>query len=73
MKKLTLAVAAALLAASCGGTDKNGIPNADPVGGFGETVVPSHVTLAATMREAARALHASGVQWVAGVSVAYER
>ena len=30
-------------------------------------------TSGATMREAARALHASGVQWVAGVSVAYER
>jgi predicted amidophosphoribosyltransferase len=30
-------------------------------------------TSGATMREAARALHASGVHWVAGVSVAYER
>jgi predicted amidophosphoribosyltransferase len=30
-------------------------------------------TSGATMREAARALHASGAQWVAGVSVAYER
>ena len=30
-------------------------------------------TSGATMREAARALHVSGVQWVAGVSVAYER
>ena len=30
-------------------------------------------TSGATMREAARALHASGVQWVAGVSVTYER
>ena len=30
-------------------------------------------TSGATMREVARALHASGVQWVAGVSVAYER
>jgi hypothetical protein len=38
MKKLSVAVAAALLAASCGGADKYGIPNADPVGGFGETV-----------------------------------
>ena len=38
MKKLSVAVAAALLAASCAGADKYGIPNADPVGGFGETV-----------------------------------
>ncbi len=38
MKRLSLAVAAALLAASCGGTDKNGIPNADPVAGYGENV-----------------------------------
>lgn len=30
-------------------------------------------TSGATMREAARTLHASGVQWIAGVSVAYER
>jgi len=38
MKKLSVAVAAALLAASCAGADKYGIPNADPVAGFGETV-----------------------------------
>ena len=38
MKKLSVAVAAALLAASCAGTDKYGVPNADPVAGFGETV-----------------------------------
>jgi hypothetical protein len=38
MKKLSLAVAAALLAASCAGADKYGVPNADPVGGFGEKV-----------------------------------
>ena len=38
MKKLSVAVAAALLAASCAGADKYGVPNADPVGGFGETV-----------------------------------
>jgi len=30
-------------------------------------------TSGATMREAARALHAAGAQWIAGVSVAYER
>lgn len=46
----------------------------------GASPLPSAVVLiddvrtsGATMREAARALHASGVQWVAGVSVAYER
>ena len=30
-------------------------------------------TSGATMREAARTVHAAGVQWIAGVSVAYER
>jgi hypothetical protein len=38
MKHLSIAVAAALLAASCAGADKYGIPNADPVAGFGESV-----------------------------------
>ena len=38
MKKLAVAVAAALLAASCAGVDKNGIPNADPVAGYGDNV-----------------------------------
>ena len=56
MKKLAVAVAAALLAASCGGTDKNGIPNADPVGGFGETV--SAVSCDAGGHDAAYHIHA---------------
>jgi len=30
-------------------------------------------TSGATMREAARTVQAAGVQWIAGVSVAYER
>jgi len=55
MKKLTLAVAAALLAASCGGTDKNGIPNADPVAGYGENV--SAVSCDAGGHDAARVAH----------------
>jgi hypothetical protein len=38
MKKLAVAVAAALLAASCAGVDKSGIPNADPVAGYGDNV-----------------------------------
>lgn len=38
MKKLFGLVAAALLVAACSGTDKDGVPIADPVGGFGENV-----------------------------------
>lgn len=38
MKKFSTAVAVAILAASCAGADKYGVPNADPVAGFGETV-----------------------------------
>ena len=38
MKKLFGLVAAALLVAACSGTDKDGVPVADPVGGFGENV-----------------------------------
>lgn len=56
MKKLTLAVAAALLAANCGGTDKNGIPNADPVAGYGENV--SAVSCDAGGHDAAYHIHA---------------
>jgi hypothetical protein len=56
MKKLAVAVAAALLAASCGGTDKNGIPNADPVGGFGGTV--SAVSCDSGGHDAAYHIHA---------------
>ena len=56
MKRLSLAVAAALLAASCGGTDKNGIPNADPVVGFGETV--SAVSCDSGGHDAAYHIHA---------------
>jgi hypothetical protein len=56
MKKLSVAVAAALLAVSCGGTDKNGIPNADPVGGFGETV--SAVSCDSGGHDAAYHIHA---------------
>lgn len=37
-KKLVGVLAAALLVAACSGTDKDGVPIADPVGGFGETV-----------------------------------
>ncbi len=37
-KKLVGALAAALLVAACSGTDKDGVPIADPVGGFGENV-----------------------------------
>ena len=46
----------------------------------GSSAVPHAVVLVddvrtsgATMREAARALRAAGVAWIAGVSVAYER
>ena len=56
MKKLSLAVAAALFAASCAGADKYGIPNADPVGGFGETV--SAVSCDAGGHDAAYHIHA---------------
>ena len=56
MKKLSVAVAAALLAASCGGADKYGIPNADPVAGFGETV--SAVSCDAGGHDAAYHIHA---------------
>ena len=39
MKKKFLGVlAAALLVAACSGTDKDGVPVSDPVGGFGENV-----------------------------------
>ena len=37
-KKLLGVLAAALLVAACSGTDKDGVPVADPVGGFGENV-----------------------------------
>jgi hypothetical protein len=37
-KKLVGVLAAALLVAACSGTDKDGVPIADPVGGFGENV-----------------------------------
>jgi hypothetical protein len=37
-KKILGALAAALLVAACSGTDKDGVPIADPVGGFGENV-----------------------------------
>jgi hypothetical protein len=37
-KKLVGVLAAALLVAACSGTDKDGVPVADPVGGFGENV-----------------------------------
>ena len=37
-KRLVGVLAAALLAAACSGTDKDGVPVADPVGGFGENV-----------------------------------
>ncbi|MFM8997250.1 MAG: hypothetical protein ACKOJD_03915 [Candidatus Limnocylindrus sp.] len=37
-KKFLGALAAALLVAACSGTDKDGVPVADPVGGFGESV-----------------------------------
>lgn len=37
-KKLVGVLAAALLVAACSGTDKDGVPMADPVGGFGENV-----------------------------------
>ena len=37
-KKLLGVLAAALFVAACSGTDKDGVPVADPVGGFGETV-----------------------------------
>ena len=37
-KKLVGILAAALLVAACSGTDKDGVPVADPVGGFGENV-----------------------------------
>lgn len=37
-KKLFGALAAALLVAACSGTDKDGVPITDPVGGFGEDV-----------------------------------
>ena len=56
MKRLSLAVAAALLAASCGGADKYGIPNADPVAGFGETV--SAVSCDSGGHDAAYHIHA---------------
>jgi hypothetical protein len=39
MKKMLVGLlAAALLVAACSGTDKDGVPVADPVGGFGENV-----------------------------------
>ena len=37
-KKLVGILAAVLLVAACSGTDKDGVPVADPVGGFGENV-----------------------------------
>ena len=37
-KRLVGVLAAALLVAACSGTDKDGVPVADPVGGFGENV-----------------------------------
>ena len=37
-KKLVGVLAAALFVAACSGTDKDGVPVADPVGGFGENV-----------------------------------
>ena len=37
-KKLVGVLAAALLVAACSGTDKDGVPIADPVSGFGENV-----------------------------------
>ena len=37
-KKLVGVLAAALLVAACSGTDKDGVPIADPIGGFGENV-----------------------------------
>ncbi|MFM8403370.1 MAG: hypothetical protein ACKN98_02345, partial [Candidatus Limnocylindrus sp.] len=37
-KKFLGALAATLLVAACSGTDKDGVPIADPVGGFGENV-----------------------------------
>ena len=37
-KKLVGVLAAALLVVACSGTDKDGVPVADPVGGFGENV-----------------------------------
>lgn len=37
-KKLLGVLAAALFVAACSGTDKDGVPVADPVGGFGENV-----------------------------------
>lgn len=37
-KKFFGALAAALLVAACSGTDKDGVPITDPVGGFGEDV-----------------------------------
>ena len=37
-KRLVGVLAAALLVAACSGTDKDGVPVADPVGGFGDTV-----------------------------------
>ena len=37
-KKFFGALAAAVLVASCSGTDKDGVPMTDPVGGFGEDV-----------------------------------
>ncbi len=37
-KKFFGALAAAVLVAACSGTDKDGVPMTDPVGGFGEDV-----------------------------------
>jgi hypothetical protein len=37
-KKVLGALAAALLVAACSGTDKDGVPITDPIGGFGEDV-----------------------------------
>ena len=37
-KKFVGVLAAALLVTACSGTDKDGVPVADPVGGFGENV-----------------------------------